>query len=50
MKKSYEKPAVAKVKLASNEAVLNNCKVTPLVIAEDQIVCQETLRLQTFGS
>lgn len=29
MKKSYKKPEVAEVKLAAEEAVLNNCKIQP---------------------
>lgn len=52
MKKSYEKPAVAEVKLAADEAVLQNCKVTPdgLEGGTTVLVCRETGEIQTFGS
>lgn len=47
MKKSYEKPEVAEVKLAAEEAVLNNCKVTLDPLA---LVCRETQLAKTIGS
>lgn len=45
MKKAYEKPEVAKVKLAAEEAVLTNCKRT--IDPTDHDICAETG--QAFG-
>lgn len=39
VKTSYEKPEIAKVKLAAEEAVLTNCKVT---VDPATRICKET--------
>lgn len=50
MKKSYEKPEVAQVKLAHDEAVLGHCKTTPFTLPTGEVICRETGAIQTFGS
>lgn len=52
MKKSYEKPQVAKVKLAADEAVLGHCKAVPRDPLVGDVCIQDdgTQQTATIGS